>query len=517
MMTNVLYDHYFDCQFIEEPLLIFGEGAMHVDPKKGLAQFGPCVLPDQRPKIPLSIGVGVIGTGFTIGLAEKWLEKCRTGVEGAVEEPILRPSFPGFQAVFGCEIVLLKQWKEIIPEERIKEVIYIPQFGERVRQAVKLFTDRLKNLAEREPRPQVVICALPQDIVDYCATKRGGRERLTPKERQLKRIIDYHRRVGQQTLFPIDEIELGLADFLPEASDFRRILKAEAMKIGIPTQLARPSTFVDTPKLQGVQESRTLQDVATRAWNFSVALYYKGGGFPWRLADAQHGTCYIGISFFKEYAKRDNRMRVSLAQIFTHTGEGLILRGDRFEWDETYGKTPHLSEGVAYKLLSDALELYNRHMGQLPSRLVIHKSSRYWPEELEGFKKAAKNIGKVDFIAFGERGIRFLRKGRYPPLRGTVVKLGPNNYLLYTRGYIPYLKTYPGKRIPAPVEILEHYGDLDPKTVCQEILALTKMNWNSADYCIREPITLQFAREVGRILAYLAEEVTPRPQYMFYM
>jgi len=46
-----------------------------------------------------------------------------------------------------------------------------------------------------------------------------------------------------------------------------------------------------------------LQDEATRAWNFSVALYYKGGGFPWRLADAQHGTCYIGISFHMSSVK----------------------------------------------------------------------------------------------------------------------------------------------------------------------------------------------------------------------
>jgi hypothetical protein len=32
-----------------------------------------------------------------------------------------------------------------------------------------------------------------------------------------------------------------------------------------------------------------VQDAATRAWNFFVALYYKAGGRPWSLADMEDG------------------------------------------------------------------------------------------------------------------------------------------------------------------------------------------------------------------------------------
>jgi len=98
-------------------------------------------------------------------------------------------------------------------------------------------------------------------------------------------------------------------------------------------------------------------------------------------------------------------------------------------------------------------------MGQAPTRLVVHKSSRYWPDELSGFKKATGGVGKIDFVAFGERGIRFLRKGTYPPLRGTIVELAKGDCVLYTRGYVPYYGTYPGLRIPQPLGILEHHGD----------------------------------------------------------
>jgi argonaute-like protein implicated in RNA metabolism and viral defense len=109
------------------------------------------------------------------------------------------------------------------------------------------------------------------------------------------------------------------------------------------------------------------------------------------------------------------------------------------------------------------------------------------------------------------------KKGIYPPLRGTVIQLGKTNYLLYTKGYSRYLETYPGLRVPTPIEIVEHHGDSSLETICEEIFSLTKMNWNSADFCIRNPITLEYASEVGKILAYVPEEVIPRPEYRFYM
>lgn len=514
MKTNMEPNSKIKVWHIPEPKLLFGEGQSHIDQKTGLTLFGPYTPTNQSEKALSSIRIGIIGTGTTIDLARSWIEKCKNGIEGSDEELTLRPAFPGFLSVFECDVILLKQWEEIISTDDVTKVINVDTFGHRVASAVALFADRLRNLAEREPRPNVVICALPKDIVDYCGSRRKGqsRIRMTAKERELKKIVEYNRLTGQQTLAPLDEVELGLSDSVPETSDFRRLLKAEAMQIGIPIQIAKESTLLgeDLPQ-------KSLQDEATRAWNFCVALYYKGGGFPWRLAEARQGTCYIGISFYKEPSAEGPHIRTSLAQVFTHTGEGLVLRGSRFAWDERRGKSPHLSEETAYSLLTEALDLYKRQMRQFPSRLVLHKSSRYWPDELAGFKKAAAGLGGADFLAFGERGIHFMRKGTYPPLRGTAFELSGGNYLLYTKGYVPYYKTYPGMRIPQPVEILEHFGDSDADTICREVLALTKMNWNNADLSIREPITLEFAREVGLILAHLKRGVDPRPQYYYYM
>ncbi len=208
-------------------------------------------------------------------------------------------------------------------------------------------------------------------------------------------------------------------------------------------------------------------------------------------------------------------MRASMAQIFTYTGEGLILRGDEFEWVEE-NKPPHLDERSAESLMGKAISLYLSHMSAMPSRVVVHKSSKYSEAEKRGFERALANITHHDLIAFSKRNIRFFRCGKYPPLRGTAIRLSDKSFILYTRGYTPYLRTYPGGHVPLPLDITEMHGDSDPDTILAEILALSKMNWNSSDFSLGQPITILFSRRVGEIMAYV-DDRDLKHEYRYYM
>lgn len=302
-----------------------------------------------------------------------------------------------------------------------------------------------------------------------------------------------------------------------EHQNLRRGLKAEAMQFGIPTQLVWPRALRLTQT--NASPGERAQDAATRAWNFTTALYHKAGGSPWRLAEAEPGVCYVGVSFYRELADDNPRMRTSLAQAFTAAGDGYVLRGSPFDWDAgRYNRSPHLDQAASAALMRAVLDLYKKqNRGSLPTRLVVHKTSRFWDEELAGFEDACEYVPRKDFVALGDRGIQFYRTGEYPPLRGTYMKFSDENLLLYTSGYIPYLRTYPGPRVPRPLEILEHYGDTPWDALLQEILALTKMNWNSADFAIGMPVTVAFSRSVGQVLAELPENLPLRPEYRFYM
>jgi hypothetical protein len=49
-----------------------------------------------------------------------------------------------------------------------------------------------------------------------------------------------------------------------------------------------------------------------------------------------------------------------------------------------------------------------------------------------------------------------------------------------------------------------------------EILALTKMNWNSSEGIGRHPITISFARKVGLLMTELSDNQAPNPSYRYY-
>lgn len=425
--------------FIDEPWLTFGDSKRYTDPKKGLLAYGPCLYENRRV-ISSAIRLGIVGSRETINLAQQWIEKLEGEIPGKKEDDLLFQSFPGFTKIFGCRLHVQKECIEVVTEDEIKEVVMIKGFQQGVKKAADLFVEKLSNFRRgREPRPHVVICAFPQEIVDKCATKKGGyyetRIRLTAAEKEILSKIHENRRIGQTTLFPVKEEDFEMA---LESSNLRRIIKAAAMQMYLPTQLAKPHTFSLTSDDDG------LQDAATRAWNFSVAICYKAEGYPWKLADMQTGTCYVGVAFYKDPPDSRGNMKSSMAQVFTHTGEGLVLRGSRAIVDEVT-KSPHLSENGAYQLTTDALEQYKRQMHQLPMRLVVHKTSRFKLDELNGFKRASQGIKLRDFVTILERGIHFMRRrGAYPPVRGTVIQMGTSDYVLFTKGWIPYFETYPG-------------------------------------------------------------------------
>ena len=116
-------------------------------------------------------------------------------------------------------------------------------------------------------------------------------------------------------------------------------------------------------------------------------------------------------------------IHTSMAQAFTSAGDGYVLRGNSFEWDESRGVSPHLDRNGSAALMRDVLNLYKtQNRGSLPSRMVVHKSSRFWDGELEGFSSVCEIVPRKDFVALGGRNIQFYRTGDYPPVRGTFVK-----------------------------------------------------------------------------------------------
>jgi hypothetical protein len=208
-----------------------------------------------------------------------------------------------------------------------------------------------------------------------------------------------------------------------------------------------------------------------------------------------------------------------MAQAFSDRGDGVVLRGASFPWDTKTEGSPRLSQTAARELLLAIVENYKKHHGQAPARVVVHKSSLFGRDERAGFESALGELGisYFDFVAVAYSSVRFFRIGKEPPIRGTVIELQRNKHLVYTRGYIPFLKMYPGMRIPTPLLVVHEGGSGAVRDIVEEMLALTRMNWNSADFATAEPITLKFSRQIGLILSELPEGVEVERHFKFYM
>jgi len=286
-----------------------------------------------------------------------------------------------------------------------------------------------------------------------------------------------------------------------------------AMEFLKPTQILR-----DTTAGSIVAASRDLDHISRIAWNLFTGLYFKADGLPWGPTGLAPATCFVGISFFRPSGSTST-LRTSVVQAFDENGEGLVLRGHDFHWDDQQqGRSPHLDADSANRLIEMVLARYkDEHQKQPPQRIVVHKTSRFEPAEREGFESALKGIGRYDLVALTPvSDIRLTRAGTYPPLRGTHFGLGDDSYL-YSTGYSHILKAYPHGHVPSPLLVTDHVGDSPKTQLLKEILVLTKMNWNSANFAGLFPITLRFSRLVGEILREVPAERVPNPKYKFYM
>ena len=502
-------------RILEEPELIFGGEYPASDPKTGLSLYGPYSSSRNIVK------VGIIGDKDTITQTRSLFEVFHSPVEGDIRYPLWIPDFPGISndSPLQCDFNFSERWYQSIGSIDLESLAHFTSDQEKISESVNLFVRKLKNLREQDESPDVVICAPPRSIMDLCvaAQDRIFRKRSSPKERIRPAKRTRYPDVGQETLIVyVPEYEALYGDVIQEraAENFHHLLKARAMKFKIPTQMILPYTLEAFHKIS----KKRLQHDSTLAWNLCVAILYKAETRPWRLAHIENGTCYVGISFYREKQVFGGHVGVSLAQVFTPEGEGLVLRGERFDWPGR-GQTPRLSSESSQRLLEKALAHYQSHTAQWPRRVVIHKSSIFDEAEIRGFSKALENVPRRDFVAIlaGSRRIKLFRQGEAPILRGTMIELPESGWLLYTKAYIPYLRVYPGPRVPRPLEIVQHIGDTPIDVVLKEILGLCKLNWNSSDFTSFLPITLQFSRQVGTILRELHAGVVPETKYLYYM
>ena len=231
-----------------------------------------------------------------------------------------------------------------------------------------------------------VVFAVPEDLYDLCST------------------VDY------------TDATIGRVH-----QDLRRAFKVLAMKHDKATQIILNRTTTDEIV------NRQVDHKSVRAWNLFTGLYFKVDGIPW-------APC--GLWIFPRLAMWALRFidRGPVNLIFapvlpkhlTTKGrdscyEDANLSGMRKERDGHPTSPPEAAE----ELIDGVVQRYKQERKTFPRRIVIHKSSEFWPTEREGFMAGLKQVAQADMVALRPSSrVRLIREGLYPPLRGTAFHCG---------------------------------------------------------------------------------------------
>ena len=307
--------------------------------------------------------------------------------------------------------------------------------------------------------------------------------------------------------------------------DLHDHVKAAAAQLGLPTQIV-------------TDQAVHYHCRASVSWRLATALYAKAGGIPYKLAAGamiDPRTAYVGLA----YGIRDTRgpvpgFVVCCSQLFDGQGGGLEFVAHDVSGDIDPAN-PFLTRAQMRTILSRSLNIYaDRHAGRRPAQLVVHKAYPFTVEESRGAAEAWGSGDDLTCLSLTRPAWRGVlvnaandpktggpRYG-YAVDRGTLTQLDGHSALLWVNGNAPdatlngrpYLQG--GKGTPRPLLMTRHAGRGPLAQPAAQVLALSKMDWNTDALYTSMPATISYAQVLAQVVKH--ENLPPLPyDYRLFM
>jgi hypothetical protein len=468
---------------VTEPALLFHPDRNNdtdVHPLRGLCQFGPYSR-SHNFKLRDPINIGVLCLAGTLPRVVQLFNELRS-IQRPRERRQYLQDFEGFSKIFGVGIdcPLLPQDERVheLPTDRLEASL---KGSEPQKDVTEIFLSGVRQLAAKKHLFDVLVVYLP----DW----------LSPAFRS-----------------PVEDLE---SDF-----DLHDTLKAACAGQGMPVQILN-------------DEALKYFCRCSVAWRLSLAMYTKAGGVPWKLAGFESRHAYVGLSYCLRKGTQ-SKFVTCCSQIFD--AEGTNLRFLLYEsQDGLYeGDNPYLSRQDMRRVMARTIDLYQRQKGAPPTRLVVHKTTQFRGEEIDGCIDALGSVDDLELLtvaagtpwhaikidaprAGGSKG----EPAGYPVERGTVLPLGNLEYALWTQGNASGIGTgsyfKEGKGIPHPLLVTRYLGTGGAHASASELLGLTKMNWNNDSLYDRLPVTLSYASVLARVVKRLGTLSSTPYDFRFFM
>ena len=442
----------------KEPLVYFNfqdESKQSIHPISGLKILGPLEESYNTNGALSKITLAIIAPDFGFAIVKKHLESLMNPISPTSEKEYLK-DYPGFDEVYKKHLIVPNSIQSdlviAINSQEIKNYSAI--------QFYDLIKSKLDKLAIQNTEIDCVVIYIPDSWKNF---------------RELK---------NEQTYF-----------------DLHDSLKLYSVKKGF--------------KLQFIEDkSITYRDQAKIRWWLSLGLYVKSNGTPWKVKTDNMETAFVGLGYaIKQNAK--NKVVLGSSQIFDGQGNGLKFLLQPIEKPIFYNKNPFMSKDDAFKLVTNIRNTYHKIDPVIGlKKLVLHKTTHYTRDEIDGICNALQGIDNIELLQIQQYSIwraiklqKDISSGKhkpdsYPIERGTIIQLDEYSFLLWTHGVVESQelngKYYQGKRgVPTPL-LIKRFRGTDPiETVANDILKLTKMNWNGAELYKTLPVTIDYSKRLS--------------------
>lgn len=497
---------------VQEPNLEFGFLQRSTFPKDGLLLFGP---PTDELQ-PTTIRFGLVGTSRGVALFKEWLVRVRGVISSKDPEKAHFQYWPGFSAVFNATWPTAPLAEYVLDEQEVSRTIRLNDRHHALYKTTGLIENVIaRHCREEERQPDVWFVVIPDEVHQY-----GRPNSAVP----VAMRESSGRTLGKSAA--IEFLESGdlFDDFTEEARiyqfdlDFHAQLKARLLGKAV-LQIIRESTLSGGEYIENRQiKTRKMQDPATTAWNLCTTAYFKAQGSPWRLADVRKGVCYVGLVYKRDETMPTHENVCCGAQMFLDSGDGVVFRGAMGPWASADNREYHLSTEAAEDLMRTVINAYAAKHGTPPSEIFIHGQTDFDDKEWDGFRQAVPGDTQLTGVKIRKSNrLKVYRAGKKPLVRGTAWILSSRKAYLWASGYVPRLSTYPGWEVPNPLEIDVQRGEARIETVVEDVLGLTKLNYNACLYGDSKPVTLRFADVVGNILTATPDKSQPPLPFRYYI
>ena len=482
---------YLELQHIREPRLGFRHNQESEHPKDGLLMFGP--LDDKAN--PAAMRNGVIGTPQGLAHFRAWTRSILRYIPSP-DRGLHHVAWPGFEAVFGTT------WPEeplaelTVDSDALHRLIRLGDRHEAIYKTVELFAEPIRTyLRQEEAPPSMWFVIVPEDVYRYGRPKSAvpTQERTVGDMPITAQMARQSLKEGSLFLFPEHQAATEIYRY---NRNFHHQMKARLLSQKAVLQLVRETTLMPRSF-----PHRRLQDPATVAWNLCTTAFFKSSGKPWKLSAVRPGVCYVGMVYKIDDSDPVLGNACCGAQMFLDSGDGVVFRGAVGPWYSETKREFHLTGDKAAELMKLVVDAYRGFHGGTPTELFIHGKTRFDEEEWAGFRSVVPSETKLVAVRIRKsQEVKLYRLGTRPVLRGTAMLMTDKMGYLWSNGFVPRLCTYPGWEVPNPLLIDVHRGEADLRTVMEDVMGLTKINYNTCDFADGQPVTLRFADAVGEIL-----------------